>query len=271
MAQELSRWESRITKIREAKAALASGQTGAGRAKGRRPGEEPVAGQQRPAGGHSKCKRDFGEPDPAAQRNFSAAESKIIKDHQDGPGAGAVLQRASGAGGRRAIDRGGGGGRQRGRQRISDRNARPGQEEYGSETAAGMGRRRLEGREEYGGTGAAKDSRLPGAGARERQGWRGANEGGRGGHGRDAQAAPGQARRPAIAAKKGAAGSGVRMAEEGVGLRRIFAAGIGESARRVEPRDGGGKPAAHGENESSAARGIQGKPARLRAKAIQSK
>jgi len=82
MPPELSRRESRIAKIREAKAALEAEQAEADRARGRHPGDEPVAGQERPQGGRSKFKREFGEPEPAAQRNFTDAESKIMKTSQ---------------------------------------------------------------------------------------------------------------------------------------------------------------------------------------------
>ena len=56
---ELSRRESRIAKIREAKAALEAEQAEADRARGRHPGDEPVAGQERPQGGRSKFKREL--------------------------------------------------------------------------------------------------------------------------------------------------------------------------------------------------------------------
>ena len=77
--EELRRRESRITKIREAKAALEAEQTAADRVKGRRPDDERVAGGERPQGGRSKFKREFGVPEPKAQRNFTDPESKIMK------------------------------------------------------------------------------------------------------------------------------------------------------------------------------------------------
>ena len=76
---ELSRRESRIAKIREAKAALEAEQAEADRAKGRRPDDERVASGERPQAGRSKYKREFGLPEPKAQRNFSDPESKIMK------------------------------------------------------------------------------------------------------------------------------------------------------------------------------------------------
>jgi len=51
------------------------------RQKGRRPGGKPASGK-RPPGGRSKFKREFGEPAPQAQRNFSDPESRIMKSKQ---------------------------------------------------------------------------------------------------------------------------------------------------------------------------------------------
>ena len=76
---ELSRRESRVQKIREAKAALEAEQAAADRARGRGPDDDRAAGGERPQGGRSKYKRAFGEPEPKAQRNFSDPDSKIMK------------------------------------------------------------------------------------------------------------------------------------------------------------------------------------------------
>ena len=79
---ELQRREQRLEKIREAKQALEEEQAAADRAKGRSRGDDRVAGGERPQGGRSKFKREFGEPEPAAQRNFTDPESKIMKTQQ---------------------------------------------------------------------------------------------------------------------------------------------------------------------------------------------
>ncbi len=77
--EELRRRESRVAKIREAKAALEAEQAAADQAQGRGPDDDRAAGGERPQGGRSKSKRKFGEPKPQAQRNFSDPESKIMK------------------------------------------------------------------------------------------------------------------------------------------------------------------------------------------------
>lgn len=76
---ELERRESRIDKIREAMRALEAEQAEKDRAKGRREGDNKVASEIRPQGGRSKYKREFGVPEPSAQRNFSDSESRIMK------------------------------------------------------------------------------------------------------------------------------------------------------------------------------------------------
>jgi transposase len=80
--EQLRRRESRIAKIREAKAALEAEQAAADRAQGRRPDDDRVAGGERPQGGQSKYKREFGVPQPKAQRNFTDPESRIMKTGQ---------------------------------------------------------------------------------------------------------------------------------------------------------------------------------------------
>ncbi len=79
---ELQRREQRREKIREAKQALEQEQAAADRAKGRSPGDDRVAGGERPQGGRSKFKREFGEPEPTTQRNFNDPESRIMKSKQ---------------------------------------------------------------------------------------------------------------------------------------------------------------------------------------------
>ena len=76
---ELKRRASRLARIRKEKAALEAEQAAADSARGRSPGDERMAGGERPQGGRSKLKRKFGEPPPQAQRNFTDPESKIMK------------------------------------------------------------------------------------------------------------------------------------------------------------------------------------------------
>lgn len=82
MPVELQRRETRLEKIREAKQALEAEQAEKDRAKGRREGDGKVASEVRPQGGRSKYKREFGVPEPTAQRNFSDPESRIMKTQQ---------------------------------------------------------------------------------------------------------------------------------------------------------------------------------------------
>ena len=82
LPDELRRREQRLETIRAAKASLQVEQAAADRAKGRSPGDDRVAGGERPQGGRSKFKREFGEPKPTAQRNFSDPESRIMKTNQ---------------------------------------------------------------------------------------------------------------------------------------------------------------------------------------------
>ncbi len=79
---ELQRRETRLEKIREAKQALEAEQAEKDRAKGRREGDNKVASEVRPQGGRSKYKREFGVPEPTAQRNFTDPESRIMKTQQ---------------------------------------------------------------------------------------------------------------------------------------------------------------------------------------------
>ena len=82
LPEQLRRREQRLETIRAAKASLQAEQAAQDRAKGRSPDEDRVAGGERRQGGRSKFKREFGEPAPSAQRNFSDPESRIMKSKQ---------------------------------------------------------------------------------------------------------------------------------------------------------------------------------------------
>ena len=82
MPQELRRREQRLETIRAAKASLQAEQAEKDKQKGRQPGDGKLAAGKRPPGGRSKFKREFGEPKPPAQRNFSDSESRIMKSKQ---------------------------------------------------------------------------------------------------------------------------------------------------------------------------------------------
>ncbi len=79
LPEELRRREQRLETIRAAKASLQAEQAAEDRAKGRSPDDDRVAGGERPQGGRSKFKREFSQPKPSAQRNFSDPESRIMK------------------------------------------------------------------------------------------------------------------------------------------------------------------------------------------------
>ncbi len=79
---ELRRREQRLEKIREAKQALEAEQAQRDKQRGRQPGDGKAASGKRPQGGRSKFKREFGEPAPKEQRNFSDPESRIMKSKQ---------------------------------------------------------------------------------------------------------------------------------------------------------------------------------------------
>ena len=79
---ELQRREQRLEKIREAKQALEQEQAEKDKQQGRHPGDGKVASGKRPQGGRSKFKREFGEPKPQAQRNFTDPESRVMKSKQ---------------------------------------------------------------------------------------------------------------------------------------------------------------------------------------------
>ncbi len=80
--QRMKEEEQRLETIRAAKASLEAEQAEKDKQKGRRPGDGKLASGQRPQGGRSKFKREFGEPAPSAQRNFSDPESRIMKSKQ---------------------------------------------------------------------------------------------------------------------------------------------------------------------------------------------
>ncbi len=82
LPEELRRREQRLAKIREAKRALEAEQAGQDQARGRRAGDGKVASGKRPQGGVSKYQREYGEPPPKRQRNFTDPESRIMKLQQ---------------------------------------------------------------------------------------------------------------------------------------------------------------------------------------------
>lgn len=82
LPQELRRREQRLAKIREAKRALEAEQAGQDQARGRRAGDGKVASGKRPQGGVSKYQREYGEPPPKRQRNFTDPQSRIMKLQQ---------------------------------------------------------------------------------------------------------------------------------------------------------------------------------------------
>jgi len=82
LPQELRRREQRLAKIREAKRALEAEQAGQDQARGRRAGDGKVASGKRPQGGVSKYQREYGEPPPKRQRNFTDPQSRIMQLQQ---------------------------------------------------------------------------------------------------------------------------------------------------------------------------------------------
>lgn len=74
LPEELQHRQTRLEKIRAAKARLEAQQRAADEARGRHPDDE-----RRPPGGHGRYKRDFGVPDDKAQSNFTDPESRIMK------------------------------------------------------------------------------------------------------------------------------------------------------------------------------------------------
>lgn len=74
LPEELQHRESRLEKIRAAKARLEAEQRAADEARGRHPDDD-----RRPPGGRGRYKRDFGVPDDKAQSNFTDPESRIMK------------------------------------------------------------------------------------------------------------------------------------------------------------------------------------------------
>lgn len=75
---ELERRENRLTAIQQAKARLEAAQRAADDARGRKPGQD-----RNPKGGRP-YKRDYGEPEPKAQSNFTDPESQIMKTSTEG-------------------------------------------------------------------------------------------------------------------------------------------------------------------------------------------
>ena len=78
LPDELKRREDRLAAIREAKARLEAEQRAADDARGRKPGQK-----RNPKGGRP-YKREYGEPDEAAQSNFTDPESRIMKTSSEG-------------------------------------------------------------------------------------------------------------------------------------------------------------------------------------------
>lgn len=75
---ELERREKRLAAIEQAKARLEAAQRAADDARGRKPG------QDRPPKQGRAYKRDYGEPEPKAQSNFTDPESRIMKTSTEG-------------------------------------------------------------------------------------------------------------------------------------------------------------------------------------------
>ena len=69
-------------KIRKGKRALEAEQATQDQARGRRAGDGKVASGKRPQGGVSKHQREYGEPPPKKQRDFTDPESRIMKLEQ---------------------------------------------------------------------------------------------------------------------------------------------------------------------------------------------
>ena len=78
LPDKLKRREDRLAAIREAKARLEAEQRAKDDARGRKPGQD-----RNPKGGHP-YKRSYGEPDDAAQSNFTDPESRIMKTSSEG-------------------------------------------------------------------------------------------------------------------------------------------------------------------------------------------
>ena len=95
LPEELPRREQRLEKIRAAKQELEAEQAARDRQKGRREGDGKLAAGNRPQGGRSKYKREFGRPPPRAPRNFT---DPAEPHHEVPAGFRAVLQRTGGGG-----------------------------------------------------------------------------------------------------------------------------------------------------------------------------
>ena len=78
LPEELKRREDRLAAIRAAKARLEAEQRAADDARGRKPGQK-----RNPKGGRP-YKREYGEPDEAAQSNFTDPESRIMRTSSEG-------------------------------------------------------------------------------------------------------------------------------------------------------------------------------------------
>ena len=78
LPEELQRRERRLAAIQEAKERLEAAQRAADDAPGRTPGQ-----RRHPKGGRP-YKRDYGQPDPSAQSNFTDSESQIMNTSTEG-------------------------------------------------------------------------------------------------------------------------------------------------------------------------------------------
>ena len=255
---ELHKREQRLEKIREAKQALEDEQAEKDKQQGRHPGDGKVASETRPQGGCSKFKREFGEPKPQAQRNFSDPESRIMKSKQS-------FQQCYNA---QAVV-------EEGRQLIVAR-------QVGQNAADNGSLIEMVDQVEQN-TGSKPECLLADAGYRSeknflameerkiegivalaagKQGGPGRKEAKQQGH-RSGERAHGEAPRAAarqatIRAPQRDGGASVRMGERGVRIPAIFAAGSQESTRRMELGNDGVEPAADGEDGGAPDGGLSG-------------
>ena len=255
---ELQRREQRLEKIREAKQALEEEQAEKDKQQGRHPGDGKVASETRPQGGCSKFKREFGEPKPQAQRNFTDPESRVMKSKQSFQqcyNAQAVVEEGS--------------------QLIVA-------QQVGQNAADNGSLIEMVDQVEQN-TGSKPDCLLADAGyrgeanflaleqrkieaivalRRESKAVRGREEekqhGCRSGERAHGEAPRRAARQATIRAPQRDGGAGVRMGERGVRIPAIFAAGSQESTRRMEFSHNGVESAADGEDGGVRDGGLSG-------------
>ena len=154
--EELKRREDRLAAIREAKARLEAEQRAADDARGRKPGQT-----RNPKGGRP-YKREYGEPDEAAQSNFTDPESRIMKTSSEGFQQ--CLQRTDGRGGGEPAGGRGRGDGQRERPGPAGAHGRRGGASVRRDAGAGAGGHGLLQRAGSRGTGRARHRRVCGAG-----------------------------------------------------------------------------------------------------------